>query len=949
MIKKSFLRISFFIFLALNFNKVNSQHSNAITAVLDNEHKEISIQQEFEYKNTSNDTLNSIYFNDWANAYANKNTALSKRFEREFKKSLHLAKEKERGTNTITSVVDENRFGLKWKRTKESDLLNIKLSRPLPPDESFKIFITYTVKLPPNKFTPYGYSDNGDYYLKDWYLTPSTYIGNGKWELYSNKDLEDIHTEITNTIINFTYPNNLHLVTNFNDIYTNEVAKKYQTSNLEGVNRKNCEIILTTTKKFTKHITPYLTVISDLDTKKYDAISKGISIVKIAKYIQENLGKYPHEQLLVSELNYFKSPLYGLNQLPSFIRPYEPQFQFEMMFLKTALDTYLKETLYTNPRKDRWITDAIQNYLMIKYVDTHYPKQKLLGKLSNIWGLKSWNLAKLDFNEQYPLLSMLTARSNTDQSLTTSNDSLLKFNHKIANRYKAGLGLAYLADYIGKENIDKSIKVFYKNYNLKKTTPKNFENTIKKSTNKNINWFFNEYVSSENKIDFKIKKVVKQEDSLVVTIKNKQGTNVPISMFGLNKDSVVSKYWFFNVVKEKTFIIPKKGEKKLVLNYNQKIPEVNQRNNWKSLNGFFSSNKKLKFQFFQDAENPYYNQVFYVPIASYNLYDGLTWGMRFHNKTLLQRPFVFDFNPSYASKEKAFVGNGGFSYRKFHNKSGLYVSNYSISGSTSHFQTNSRFYSFTPSFSFGWRPKDLLSTKREFLSFRYINIFRDLDNAIIDDVETPPDYSVFNARYTKSNRGIINYFFWNVDGQLANKFSKLSVNLEYRKLFENNRQLNLRFYAGKFITNNTKSDFFDFGLDRPKDYLFDYSYIGRSEDTGLVSQQIVIAEGGFKSKLDEQYRYSNDWIATTNASINIWRWIELYGDIGLVKNKGFKEHFVYDSGVRLNLVTDYFELYFPLYSNNGWEVAQPNYNEKIRFIVTLSPKTLVRLLTRKWF
>ncbi|WP_372975073.1 hypothetical protein, partial [Muriicola sp.] len=78
-------------------------------------------------------------------------------------------------------------------------------------------------------------------------------------------------------------------------------------------------------------------------------------------------------------------------------------------------------------------------------------------------------------------------------------------------------------------------------------------------------------------------------------------------------------------------------------------------------------------------------------------------------------------------------------------------------------------------------------------------------------------------------------------------------------------------------------------------------------------------------------------------------WIEFYGDLGLVKNQGIDTRFVYDSGIRLNLVTDYFELYFPIYSNNGWEIAQPAYDEKIRFLVTLSPKTLIGLFTRKWF
>jgi len=90
-------------------------------------------------------------------------------------------------------------------------------------------------------------------------------------------------------------------------------------------------------------------------------------------------------------------------------------------------------------------------------------------------------------------------------------------------------------------------------------------------------------------------------------------------------------------------------------------------------------------------------------------------------------------------------------------------------------------------------------------------------------------------------------------------------------------------------------------------------------------------------------------MTTVNTSINLWRWIELYGDVGFLKRKGEKERLVYDSGIRLNLVTDYFELYLPLYSNNGWEVSQPKYEEKIRFIVTVSPRTLVGLFTRKWF
>ncbi|CAM3374132.1 metalloprotease [Zobellia roscoffensis] len=927
-----------------------AQHENVLTATLDGVEKEIHVQQEFTYKNNTNITLNTLYFNDWAHAYASKSTGLAKRFSEEFKKSLHLAKKQERGYTNIMSAVDSEYRGLHWQRTTGEDILKIDLNSPLGPGESTKLFLTYTIKLPENKFTPYGYDKRkNSYYLKDWYLTPAYF--DGAWHLYSNKNLEDLYTGVTETTVNFVYPSNLNLVTNFT-VLGDDPIPNGQMAQLTAEQQKNCEILLSPEKRFMTHVTPQITVITDLEAFKYEDIFKGISINRVTEFIEDNLGKYPHKQLLVSQLDYEKNPLYGINQLPSFIRPYEEQFQFEMKFLKTALINILEETLFLDPRKEQWLSDAIANYLMIEFVEQYYPDQKLLGKLSKIWGVRSFNLAKMDFNEQYPFLYMLTARTNLDQPLSTSNDSLIKFNQKIANKYKAGLGLAYLASYIGKDKVDKSIKTFYKHYRLSQVKTLDFESILKRSTETDIDWFFKDYITTDRKIDFKIKKVEKTEDSLKVTIKNKKGTSVPVSLFGLKKDSVVSKYWFSGINDIKTVTIPRNEEKRLVLNYDQKIPEFNQRDNWKSLGGFFSGNKKLKFTFFKDSENPYYNQVFYVPILNFNIYDGWTPGMRLYNKTFLERPFVYDFSPSYSFREKSFVGSGSFSYRKYLSKSGLYVANFRLGGSTYHFQENSRYSTITPSITFGWRPENLISNKREFLNFRYVNVLRDKDENL-GDFETPPDYSILNVRYTNRNPGIINYVSWFADAQHANDFTKVAFELEYRKLFESNRQFNFRFYAGKFIRNKTTDytdpNYYSFALDRPTDYLFDYGYLGRSEDSGIYSQQIIIAEGGFKSFLPEEYRFANDYLTTINTSVNLWKWIEVYSDLGYVKNKGVSGKFVYDSGVRLNLLTDYFELYLPVYSNNGWEVSQPQYGEKIRFIVTVSPKTLIGLFTRKWF
>jgi len=71
--------------------------------------------------------------------------------------------------------------------------------------------------------------------------------------------------------------------------------------------------------------------------------------------------------------------------------------------------------------------------------------------------------------------------------------------------------------------------------------------------------------------------------------------------------------------------------------------------------------------------------------------------------------------------------------------------------------------------------------------------------------------------------------------------------------------------------------------------------------------------------------------------------------LGIVKNKGRSAKYVFDAGIRLSLVADYFELFFPVVSNKGWEIAQPNYDQQIRFIITLSPETLIGLFTRQWY
>lgn len=906
--------------------------------------KTLNVKQDITYHNNSNDTLVSIVLNDWNNAFADKNTPLAKRFSDEFYRGFHLAKAVDRGKTTIINLTETNFSALEWERSAEDpDYITVRLNRKLLPNEKIVLHLNYIVKIPNDKFTHFGFDQNGGMALKNWFLSPARFE-NGLFIKYNNFNLDDIANAVSDYEMEIKIPTQYSITTDLNSVSKDSTNQSYNIYSFSGKNRTDFSLYIEKQNSFRSYDNGSLQVLTNLKNKKIDEFQKAIIINRVVSYAEKFIGKYPHERITVSQIDYDRNPFYGLNQLPSFISPFEDDFMFEIQFLKTFLNNYLKNSLRLDPRKDNWVYDGIQIYTMMKYMEEHHQDEKMLGRLSDMKLFKSYNITNLTFNEQYSYYYMLMARKNLDQPLGDPKNTLIKFNEQIASKYRAGLSLSYLDDYLNHDIVPKSVKEFYNLNQFGQSNRYDFEKILTQKSPKNIDWFFKTIIDSRDIIDYKFSDVSRTADSVKFSVKSKTGIYAPIPIYGIKKKEVVFKEWIEPTKKDSVYEFSRKNAEKIVINYDNEVPEYNQRNNWRSLK-HVALNRPLKFNFAKDLEDPDYNQILYIPTLNYNYYDGFTPGIRFNNKTILDKPFNFDINPAYSIKAGTISGSSAFSWNQYYRNSTLYNVRYSISQNYFHYAPDATYFRLNPMVVFRIREKDFRDNRKQAFMFRQVIVNREASSYITDNSE--PNYSVFNARYSNTKTELIDHFNFITDLQFSSGFGKVSGEVEYRRLFENNKKLNLRLYAGSFVYNTTNSDYFSFGLDRPTDYLFDYNLFGRSESTGFFSQQYVIAEGGFKSQLEPSY--ANQWMATLNASYAVWNWVELYGDIGFLKNKHQSEFFAYDSGVRLNLVPDYFELYFPVYSNNGWEISQPKYNEKIRFIITFSPKTLVTLFTRKWF
>ncbi len=921
-----------------------SQTDYKIEATLNVDEESLVVSQTIVFTNTSDRPLKKLYLSDWANSYQGTPSPLANHLANQFNRSFYISAKNKLGFTTVESLQSKGN-DLSWKRLDDQlDIIEISLAQTLEPKTSKKIQINYTVKLPDAKFTGLGINSNNRVFLRD-FLVSVTPLINNEWTIHSNLGLRDNSHLPSDFEIVWTYPSEFVLNSNLKaSAPAQENTNGTKTQRWKAKNISSADFIFDVENNFQSILLDRdFELITDILPNKNADVDLQKSLNKIHQFTQELLGPLGQERILVLKKDYSKNPIVGITEAFSFLNPFSDAFIYETKFLKAYLAAYLHELFIINKRKDHWIPGGIQTYVMMKYIETFYPDSKYLGalkdfKILGIRPFKNYSAADIGFVESFSFMSEFGEHANNQQSDTLARDKLTKINELYASPYHVGSGLYYMDKYLGENLLASSILEFSKQ---RGEIP--LKSILVEKTDKNIDWFFTNYLSDREAFDLYIKNILKGEKSLFVTVSEKKSKAVPYKLDLIKNDSLIEEQWYFHSGKDTIIQIKKEKLDFITINSNGFLPEKNRHNNWKytkSIHGF----KPLKLTFYGDSENLKRNQLFYHPITDYNAYDGFTLGTRIYNTRVKNQPFELDLHPQYSFNENTYVGFFRTRYRFINHKSRNYLNQVFLTGKSYHYNTNLRYTSILPSFSMYFRPFDLRSNKRQLLNVSWYNVFRDRD----PNIEVNPDYSVLNFFHRYSNADAVNVFSTNSSMEIAKNFGKIYFSSQYRKLFPSGRQFAVRFFAGKFLWHNaTNTQFFDFNLNRSPDYLFRYDYIGRSDETGIWSQQFVPAEGGFKAFFEQSS--SNNYMTSINASIGIWKWIELYGDVGALKNTNRTAKGYFDSGIKFNLVPDYFEIFFPVYSSNGFEPTQARYATKIRFIFSPRLKTLSSLFTRKWF
>jgi len=255
-------KIIFAIVLLISTIGFAQTNSIYIDAQLSLETHEIDMDQKIVFYNNSEINLDTIYLLNWANAYKDRHTPLSKRLIENYDKSLYFAKLDKRGFSEIQDLKCDDQIASFEYLKNAKDIVKIILPKTLKPQDSTVITITYKVKIPLDKFTKYGYSFD-TYNLRYWYLSPAVF--DGKWHTMSNLDMDDIYMSPADYHINFKIPYGYTLISDLPgkvDIKDDHVL--YQ---LKDQNRIDLEINIQLNNDFSVYKAGQMEIISNLKSK----------------------------------------------------------------------------------------------------------------------------------------------------------------------------------------------------------------------------------------------------------------------------------------------------------------------------------------------------------------------------------------------------------------------------------------------------------------------------------------------------------------------------------------------------------------------------------------------------------------------------------------------------------------------------------------------------------
>lgn len=935
------------------------------------------------YFNNSPDSLNSLFFHLWPNAYQPGST-LSELMLAQGDSRIHYSRKDHQG-NISGLVFRVNGTAVRWEpHPLHNDICRIDLPVALMPDSMISINVMFRVSIPGHGAGTMG-RNGQSYFLSNWYPRPAVYDNTG-WQLAPLIPRGGTPGEYGSYQVQITLPRN-YVVASSGKLDFDPDEEKWMENIDEKTRRINrwgrresagfpASAGKTKTLTFTQNNANDFVICFDkrfnyladtlhipgldryIDIQLFFTVIEGaywsgsMDMVKRAlRFMIENAGDYPFDSFSVVQTTWHD----GSDVHPALVRigTAMSPYLLESEIISAVADHWFSSAVAFNACQDPWITKGLAGSFAMRYIRGLYHDSLTLqdvvldpGVKRNLGGLRDHPVT------WFEQLKMSFLQEDELQPANLQANQFTPNNFISTAELKSAFAFLTLYESIGHDKFNQLIKDFYYKWKGKRPTVNDFMQALKVTAGEEVvNWFFNELIRKNEWPDYRITSSKITDEGHLITVKNISGVVVPYTITASSPDG------------EKVIRVDGHPESfeiqysdtghavtRFTLDKDFVLPELNRNDNTIRTKGVFRGVNPLSVKPVVALPDPYKSQITFSPVAGWNSTNGFMAGLAVYSNPIIIPATEYLVMPLYGTKNRDLAGlariehhfmpsQGRFSRISF----GAEVKRYGYETANRIKDEEELFLLYQrlmPFAEFQFRKSDPLQTKQHRIKIRSVLISKYFSSPAIPGVLGDPNrYYVNEIKYLYRNSSIINPFRMHVSLQQSKNmlrvFSEENWFINYPS---QGKGFSIRTFAGLFLITPSNKNSVDFRFTPSgvaintstrfdqQDPLFDHLYLARNNVNGILKQHMYLSHGGFKR------------ITTVG---NTWRWMlavnmettlpgrlpfQLYMDAGIfaddTKDKYTAGKFLYASGVKVTLIKGVAAIYLPFTFLESAEIAE---------------------------
>jgi len=942
-----------------------------IRVTLDDRHHTLHAFQSIEYINNSPDTLAFIYFHLWPNAYDNNKTALARQLFRIEGRQLLFGDPELRGY--IDSLdFRHQEMQLSWKHLQDTaDICKVILREPLLPGDTVVITTPFRVKIPKGTSSRLGHVGES-YQISQWYPKPAVYDHTG-WNHMPYLDQGEFYSEFGRYDVSITLPENYIVAAsaelqtksemaflnqlasdtawkttlNFGKIVFPPSASKFKTLQYHG--NQIHDFAWFADKRYHvmqgKVMLPYSgrEVVIQVITTEHQAHLWKNALEYASRAIWQFsvwIGDYPYESFSVVQ----SSISAGLGmEYPGLaaIGTIEDAYSLDEVIAHEAVHNWFYSALGSNERKLPFMDESIASAYEIRYMQKYYPGKKLWEvHFKNKKMARFFNIDQMPVERMAELEWLKQARMNQEQPLNSSSTDFSEKNYGTMLYNKGAIGFNYLRAYLGDSTFDVAMQDYYQQWRFRHPQPKDLHQVFEKNTDKEVEWFFNDFLSTTKRLDYKIIRIKNKQ----LLVKNKGEIASPLLIAGLDSNNAYVEKWYSGFSGKQWVELPEGNFSAFCIDPMHLTTDLYRINNNIRTSGIFRKRDPVKTQFYFTLESPGTYSIMFIPVVNWTRENGFMLGVALHNGFLLPKKFEYILMPFYAFNSPDIAGFGTVSYKITPHESFIRIASVSIDGVRFAATGNQNYHKARLGLTLHFRNKTH-NNPFTHKGFAYLIAASDLSE--IERQQKAHMRTFIQFGYQLEKLTMINPYSLRFTNESYTSFQKTTVEINYRYSYRiKNKGLDIRVFAGTMLQRNAETPFYNLapgGRSGREQYLFEGSYPDRfSTFPGTFwSRQMTLSEGGLAMPVNDGLGFSN-WLVSCTFTSHLPGWASklpikpfitvLLNDHGMENTR--KPSVFYETGLKTG-IWGILELYIPVFLSDNLKSEKMVFKDRIRFVFSL--------------